>query len=178
MLEKLLREFLEAGVGVERLAVITAYKGQRAFLRLQLLRGRALPAEAATALEINSIDGFQGREKDFVLISTVRSSPHNGIGFLRDARRLNVALTRARFGLVVVGNADALARDAMWNNYLAHLHARGLIFEGIELCGLKQSVRQFVPRALPAAQPRPGAGGDRFDDSHRVSQAGFACRRD
>lgn len=51
-------------------------------------------------IEIASIDSFQGREKDIILISMVRSSENLGIGFLRDERRLNVALTRAKYGLV------------------------------------------------------------------------------
>lgn len=186
VVEKLIAEFLNAGVEIGRVAVITSYKGQRAFLRMHMLRSKALAAEAVTALEINSIDGFQGREKDFVIISTVRSSPQSGIGFLRDERRLNVALTRARFGMIVVGNALSLARNDVWNNFLAHLHARGLIFEGHELRGLKPSLLQFLPRAPvprreeggPLVAPAALFADSGLDDSHRVSEMGFAFHRD
>lgn len=61
-------------------------------------------------LEVACIDAFQGREKDFIIFSCVRSNKQHIAGFLNDARRVNVALTRARYGLVILGNAQLLSK--------------------------------------------------------------------
>ena len=71
-------------------------------------------------LMIDSVDAFQGREKDFIILSYVRSGhqQYTGLGFLRDQRRVNVALTRAKKGVVIVGNLALLCKDKVsFNSY-------------------------------------------------------------
>ena len=61
-------------------------------------------------IEVASVDAFQGREKDFIVLTCVRANEHQGIGFLNDPRRLNVALTRARYGIIIIGNPKVLSK--------------------------------------------------------------------
>ena len=64
--------------------------------------------ELASCIEVNTVDAYQGREKDIIIISTVRT---HGLGFLNDYRRMNVAISRAKNFLWIVGNHGALARN-------------------------------------------------------------------
>jgi hypothetical protein len=71
-------------------------------------------------VDVNTVDGFQGKEKDIIIFSCVRANESGTIGFLSDFRRLNVALTRARFGLFVVGNSNTLMGNNMWKSYVEY----------------------------------------------------------
>ena len=70
----------------------------------------ALHACLYRQIEIANVDDFQGREKDIIIMSCVRSNDYQGIGFLNDPRRLNVALTRSKYGLIMVGNPKVLSK--------------------------------------------------------------------
>ena len=101
------------------IALLTPYNAQ---LRL-LYRYLKSELELATAcnlerLVISTIDGFQGREADVVVLTTVRSNHRGSLGFLRDVRRMNVALTRAQRGLIVIGSACTLCNDPHWKAWL------------------------------------------------------------
>jgi superfamily I DNA and/or RNA helicase len=115
------RALLDAGVDPAAITVIAPYAAQ-----VRLLRER-LPV---AGLEIDSVDGFQGREKEAVVLSLVRSNPEGEVGFLADIRRMNVALTRARRKLVAVGDSATLS---------AHPFYQGL-FEYFESIGAWHSV--------------------------------------
>ena len=128
--EKIVTMYLKNGITPDQIGVITPYEGQRAYLVAYMQRSGSLRPELYKDIEVASVDSFQGREKDFIIVSSVRSNVQQGIGFLRDPRRLNVALTRARFGVIIIGNARLLARNPLWNALLIHFQERDCLVEG------------------------------------------------
>merc|ERR550525_368232 len=105
----------------DEIGIVTPYADQVRLLRkLFDRRGGRRQNCKYEGLEIRSVDGYQGREKEVIIFSSVRSNAGGGIGFLSDRRRINVAITRARRGLVVLGHRDTLMRDrkATWKNWL------------------------------------------------------------
>jgi ATP-dependent RNA/DNA helicase IGHMBP2 len=110
------RALLDSGVASEMMAVIAPYSAQVRLLREKL----PIPG-----LEIDSVDGFQGREKEAVILSLVRSNPEGEVGFLADVRRINVALTRARRHLLVVGNSATLSCDPFYAGMVAYFESIG-----------------------------------------------------
>lgn len=114
------KELLDAGLAPDDLAVITPYAAQA--LRI---RERALAHGVAEAVEIDTVDAFQGREKEAVLVSLVRSNADGDVGFVRDLRRVNVAITRARRHLFVVGDGATLGAHPFLAALIEHAQARG-----------------------------------------------------
>jgi len=101
--EKITTKFLKAGMRPDQIGIITPYEGQRAYLVQYMQNQGPMNAKLYMEVEVASVDAFQGREKDIIILSCVRSNEAQGIGFLSDPRRLNVALTRAKYGLIIVG---------------------------------------------------------------------------
>ncbi|XP_031098417.1 regulator of nonsense transcripts 1 homolog [Ipomoea triloba] len=140
--EKIVTTFLKSGVVPGQIGVITPYEGQRAYIVNYMSRNGALRQQLYKEIEVASVDSFQGREKDYIILSCVRSNEHQGIGFLNDPRRLNVALTRARYGIVILGNPKVLSKQSLWNGLLTHFKEHECLVEG-PLNNLKQSMVQF-----------------------------------
>ena len=72
-------------------------------------------------ISVNTVDGFQGQERDIILISLVRANDEGQIGFLRDLRRMNVAITRARMKLIILGDSGTLTRHPFYRKLYLHI---------------------------------------------------------
>ena len=117
---RLLEGLMDGGELEQRdIGIITPYAGQVRAIR-DSVPGRY------DSVEVHTVDGYQGREKEVILFSCVRSNSDGNVGFLSDSRRLNVALTRAKRGLIVVGDPDTLRCDEDWSAWLEHVRSRNL----------------------------------------------------
>uniref|UniRef100_A0A7S3YDC7 AAA+ ATPase domain-containing protein n=1 Tax=Lotharella globosa TaxID=91324 RepID=A0A7S3YDC7_9EUKA len=113
-----LEQLLAAGFKVEEIGVITGYAAQVRHLRRML---RYKSSSALSSVEVSTVDGFQGREKEAIVFSAVRSNDTRHVGFLRDWRRVNVMLTRARRAMIVVGNINTLSTEhGTWIHWVWH----------------------------------------------------------
>ena len=95
------------------IGLISPYRAQVKYLR-QLLNRLSFFKPFRNSISVNTVDGFQGQERDIIIISLVRSNEEGDIGFLRDLRRMNVAMTRARMKLIIVGDSSTLCRHSFY----------------------------------------------------------------
>lgn len=114
------------------IAIISPYKQQIDTLKEQFLSSPALKVYEHK-IAINTIDSFQGQERDIVYISMTRSNPENRIGFLSDIRRMNVAMTRARKKLVVIGDSATLSQFPFYSNFITWAQDRNAYQSAWEL---------------------------------------------
>ena len=125
---KITEDLLEAGELTKKdIGIITPYAGQVRAIRNSM-------DEKLDDVEVRTVDGYQGREKEVIIFSCVRSNPEGNVGFLAEPRRLNVALTRAKRGLIVIGDPATLRSDKNWQAWLEYI--RNSKFEAWHLLGM------------------------------------------
>lgn len=169
--ERITTCFLKAGVKPEQIGIITPYEGQRAYLVQYMQYNGSLHSKLYQEIEVASVDAFQGREKDIIVMSCVRSNERQGIGFLNDPRRLNVALTRAKYGIITVGNPKVLSKHTLWNHLLNYYKENGVLVEG-PLNNLKPSLIQFSKIKRTSNLPMISAFMIKRHNQHKVSSPG------
>ena len=187
--EKIITRFFKAGVQPGDIGIITPYEGQRSYVVSSMQQNGTFKKENYKEIEVASVDAFQGREKDFIVLSCVRSNDHQGIGFLSDPRRLNVALTRAKYGLVILGNPKVLSKHPLWHHLLLHFKERNCLVEG-PLSNLQVSLLQFsrpkqtyrgpqrYQMSYNAASNLPGTAGGLPTTNGRNGMSGKNSRQD
>ncbi|XP_073133185.1 probable helicase MAGATAMA 3 [Henckelia pumila] len=156
-----------------RLAIISPYRHQVKLLRDSFRN--TFGVESDKVVDINTVDGFQGREKDVAIFSCVRASKDKGIGFVADFRRMNVGITRARSSVLVVGSASTLKRDEHWENLITSAEQRNVLFKISRPCteffsdsGLEQM------KVKESTAERPDASEDMDYDMPNFGDTGGA----
>jgi superfamily I DNA and/or RNA helicase len=116
---QILKEFLSYGISKPDIGVITPYNAQVNLIKKSIRHSPELKKEITIGvssgeikgIEVATVDGFQGREKEVIVISMVRSNPSHQIGFLSNERRMNVAVTRAKRLCVLIGDSGTLNKN-------------------------------------------------------------------
>jgi uncharacterized membrane-anchored protein YitT (DUF2179 family) len=114
--KNLVEKFIQNGAKEEYIGVITPYKDHEEYIK-KIMQNE---------VEVKSVDGFQGREKEIIIVSLVRANENEEIGFLNDIRRLNVAITRPKRKLIVIGDANTLKVNKTYEDLIEYVKKEGL----------------------------------------------------
>ncbi|CAK0824376.1 unnamed protein product [Prorocentrum cordatum] len=156
-----LEGLFKAGMNPDDVCVLTPYVAQRRAI-LGELTNRKWRGSVLSSVTVDTIDGYQGMEKDLVIFSATRSNVKRELGFVADARRMNVMLTRARRGVIVVGDSATLGNctsaDSKWSDWIEWVEGK----ESVVRCA-QGSLRLPRPGTTKAhgggvAPARPAAG--------------------
>lgn len=180
--EHVMKTVKSLGLGKISVGIITPYKLQLKCLHREF--EEVLNSEEGKDLYINTVDAFQGQERDVIIMSCVRASSH-GVGFVADIRRMNVALTRARRALWVMGNASALVQSEDWAALISDAKSRNCYMD------MDSLPKDFLVTKGPVYTPMPGkassnirglrSGGPRYNRSmemHMESRLGAPSEDD
>jgi len=135
------------GVSIDQIGVITPYN-----MQVQLLRQKLLTKYPT--LEIKSVDGFQGREKEVIIISMVRANLRGEVGFLSDSRRINVAITRARRHLCVICNVQTVTHDPFIKRLIDYMEENGQVRSAFEFVEDQSFFQTAIAAKQSTAKPK------------------------
>ena len=123
---EIVKKWIEIGINSKDIGIITPYNAQKYRLCIKFSKNKIYEN-----LKIESVDGFQGMEKKYIIISTVRSNNNGDIGFVSSKKRLNVAITRAQNGMVILGNCQCLSKKSkIWRDFIEFYYAKKIIVKG------------------------------------------------
>ena len=180
------------------IGIITPYIGQKKLILEKLYfsdKKSYFNCINNNIISIASIDSFQGKEKDFIIINTVRSNYKNFIGFLKDPRRINVSLTRAKHGLIIIGDAHCLANSigeknnkySIWRHLIKNYQDNGIIvnynfgkdgaemFSGVNILSNDEKLGNYIFQEYDydGKFNRPNINRDYIDDFGYIKKKDF-----
>ncbi|CDR46333.1 hypothetical protein NBRC10512_007411 [Rhodotorula toruloides] len=159
-----------------RIGIVTPYKGQ--VIELKRTFRQKYGEEIVSKIAFNTVDGFQGQEKDIIILSCVRGgSADKGVGFLADTRRMNVSLTRARSSIWILGDSNKLRANQYWGQLVADAETRGLFRRAdVQLFRSSYSAPPVVRTALPSVPvSRSRAGAIEMSPAYSSGQNGLVA---
>ena len=129
-----LMTFRNNGIMGLKIGVITPYQSQKSMIN-SFTQSAFDPQlqEWYNDVTVSTVDGYQGAERDYIILSCVRNNDRDQIGFVEDLRRMNVSITRARFGLIIIGSAAVLRKHDGWRELIDHFTKKGLVVRGSDL---------------------------------------------
>lgn len=135
---KYAKSLLNLGVKALDIGIITPYSGQVNLIRQLLHDDTSRDSQELSSISVRTVDGFQGGEKEVIIISMVRSNNKREVGFLADCRRINVAVTRAKSHVAIFANVDTCSSNSFILNLLNYAELNGDYRSGMELLSLEE----------------------------------------
>ncbi|XP_036892218.1 protein ZGRF1-like [Sturnira hondurensis] len=160
----LIQSLVAGGVAGSAIGVITLYRAQVCKL-CHSLRAVALDQPSLRAVQVSTVDAFQGAEREVIILSCVRTRQ---VGFIDSERRVNVALTRGRRHLLIVGNLACLRRNRLWGRVIQHCEGREGGLQHASQCGpqLDRLLQDSSEKHAAEKQEKKRAEGQPEDASH------------
>ncbi|KAL9251558.1 putative helicase MAGATAMA 3 [Drosera capensis] len=168
ILDRLNKGFVHQGKQKMSVGVISPYKGQVYAIQENLGKKYSADKKSTFSVSVRSVDGFQGGEEDAIIISTVRSNGNGSVGFLSNHQRTNVALTRARYCLWILGNGATLTNSgSVWKSLVDDAKGRGCYFDAEDDAKLNEII------AGASQSPSKGRGEVKRSADHLLYFAGY-----
>lgn len=144
---QIINELKQYGLSDSFIGIISPYSAQVSEIRKQL---RLVESK----IEVSTVDGFQGREKEVIIISMVRSNPNQDIGFLSNEKRMNVAVTRAKRMCVLIGDSGTVGKNSFLKKLVEHFKTFGEVRSAFDYAG--SEVRTGYGKAAATVMKQSG----------------------
>lgn len=177
---RLAKHLVLNGIAKDRITLLTPYIGQSRELKKHLeqeLRSCRVEQNGGVVpgVRIVTIDDYQGEENDVIILSLVRSNAERKLGFCSIENRIIVALSRARYGMYILGDAEMFRQDDNWYKVLSKLEARGRVAQGMNLCCAKHPTDKSIVFAAEDFDTKAKHGGCHRKCNSLLPRCGHRC---